>query len=57
MIIIKECFNKRNLLMLFANVCNDGCGCDNEDRCGDSACGCDVSWDCGDTNSCNCDDR
>ena len=52
--IIQESFNKKNHFAIFAN---DGCGCDNEDRCSDSACGCDVSWDCSDTNSCNCDDR
>ena len=55
--IIQESFNKRNQIMHYSNIGNDGCGCDNEDRCGDQCCGCDVSWDCGDTNSCNCDDR
>lgn len=54
--IIQESFNKRNQVMLFANSCEEHCGCDNEDRCDDRACGCDVSWDCSDTNSCNCDD-
>lgn len=52
--IIQESFNKKEQQEI--NILASGCGCDNEDRCGDSTCGCDISYACGDSYSCNCDD-